>query len=209
MLDRAIQILFLGEKPAWLRLSQALGEAPEVTINVHRLQSPADAIRTLAAGRWDALAVDMHAWSFQGLMSIKKTRVEYPDIPIIALLYPSVQDLEKKAKRAGASQCLSLKDLTADALYGAVLSDPTAKGSEISNRKARSREQAFDIQRVSSFSGAKNEIISHALNNLLCVINANADILADRLPGTDPGMHSVAEIKKAARRAAELMRHLK
>ena len=58
------------------------------------------------------------------------------------------------------------------------------------------------------FPASRMEVISHALNNLLCVISANADILADRLPDSDPAAHSVAEIKKAAKSAADLMRHL-
>jgi hypothetical protein len=61
---------------------------------------------------------------------------------------------------------------------------------------------------------SKNQVITHALNNLLCVISANADILADKLsdstgPGIGPDFRPLSEIKKAAQSAAALMRHLK
>ena len=65
MLDK-VRILFLGESPSWLKLSQAILEAPAVSLQVHRAQSPSDAFRTLSTQKWDALAIDLHAWSFQG-----------------------------------------------------------------------------------------------------------------------------------------------
>ena len=117
MYDPVFQILFLGENPSWLRVSHALAEAPDAPLHVHRSQSPTELLRLLAAGRWDALAVDLHAWSFQGLRVVQKIRAEYPAIPVFALLYPSVKDLDKKAQQAGATHCFPLNQLTADALH--------------------------------------------------------------------------------------------
>jgi DNA-binding NarL/FixJ family response regulator len=54
----------------------------------------------------------------------------------------------------------------------------------------------------------KTELVSHAVHNLLCVISANADILADQIDGSHPAARSVDQIKKAAKAAAELMRQL-
>jgi predicted ABC-type ATPase len=54
----------------------------------------------------------------------------------------------------------------------------------------------------------KIELVSHAVHNLLCVISANADILADQIDGSHPAARSVDQIKKAAKAAAELMRQL-
>jgi len=56
---------------------------------------------------------------------------------------------------------------------------------------------------------SKVEAISHAVNNLLCVINANADILSDQLDASHNGTRSVSQIKKATKSAADLMRLLK
>jgi len=201
MYDPVFQILFLGENPSWLRVSHALAEAPEAPLRVHRSQSPAELLRLLAAGRWDALAIDLHAWSFQGLRIVQKIRAEYPAIPVFALLYPSVKDLDKKAHQAGASHCLSLNQLTADVLHTALLAAHSAN-------KTQAHLAPDDPQHAERFPAHRMNAISHALNNLLCVISANADVLADRLDGSDPAAHSVAEIKKAAKAAADLMRRI-
>jgi len=115
MSDNVLQILFLGESPSWLKLSQAILEAPDVPLQVHRAQSPSDAFRVLSRQKWDALAIDLHAWSFQGLLSLQKIRSEYQAMPLIALVYPAVKDLEKRALESGASRCLTLDKLTASA----------------------------------------------------------------------------------------------
>jgi DNA-binding response OmpR family regulator len=77
-------------------------EAPDVPLHVYRAQSPADAFRALSTEDWDALALDLHAWSFQGLISVRKIRAEYPTMPLIALAYPAVKDVEKRAVEAEA-----------------------------------------------------------------------------------------------------------
>ena len=208
MYDPVFQILFLGENPSWLRVSNALAEAPQAPLHVHRSQSPSELFRLLAGGRWDALAIDLHAWSFQGLRVVQKIRDEFPAIPVFALLYPSVKDLHKKAQQAGASHCLSLNQLTADTLHTALLGVYAKQKSQTHIGKASKMEPALGIPDHGRFPASRMEVISHALNNLLCVISANADILAEHLPESDPATHSVAEIKKAAKSAADLMRYL-
>jgi len=209
MYDPVFQILFLGENPSWLRVSHALAEAPEAPLRVHRSQSPSELFRLLAAGQWDALAIDLHAWSFQGLRVVQKIRAEYPAIPVFALLYPSVKDLDKKAQQAGASHCLSFNQLTADVLHTALLTVHSENKTQAHLGKSSLMDLApGDPRHDQRFPAHRMDAISHALNNLLCVISANADILADRLEGSDPAAHSVAEIKKAAKSAAELMRYL-
>ena len=58
-------------------------------------------------------------------------------------------------------------------------------------------------------SPSKIELISHALDNLLCVINSNADILADQLdPGHGAHRH-ISRIKKAIKTAGDLVCQLR
>jgi len=209
MYDPVFQILFLGENPSWLRVSHALAEAPDAPLHVHRSHSPAELNRLLAAGRWDALAIDLHAWSFQGLRVIQKIRADYPAIPVFALLYPSVKDLEDKARQAGASHCLPLNQFSAEALHIALLASHSANKTQAHLRKSSPMDLApSDPRHDRPFPASRMEAISHTLNNLLCVISANADVLADHLGDSDPAAHSVAEIKKAAKSAADLMRRL-
>ena len=68
---------------------------------------------------------------------------------------------------------------------------------------------SYEVPNSGSEVSSKNQVISHALSNLLCVITANADVLADRVGSSGPEGRSLAEIKKAAKSAADLMRLLK
>jgi DNA-binding NarL/FixJ family response regulator len=209
MYDTVFQILFLGENPSWMRVSHALSEAPAAPLRIHRSDSPSDLLRVLADGYWDALAIDLHAWSFQGLRVIQKIHAEFPAIPVLALYYPSVKDLDKKAQQAGASHCLPLNQLSADLLHNTLLEVHSEQKAQAHLRKADQMELALDPRSIGHFPSNRMEAIAHTLNNLLCVISANADVLADQLPVSEPAVHNVAEIKKAAKSASDLMRNLK
>ena len=209
MFDPASQVLFLGDNPSWTKISHALSEAAGLPLKVRRQPSLAELIRTVAAGQFQAVAVDLHAWSFPPLRAVGKIRQEFPAVPIIALCYASVKDLEKKALRAGASRCLEMATFTAGGLQEAVLSSLAESKSQV-YPQVDSPAQITAVTEVSAgFPAIKNQAISHALNNLLCVISAHADILADHLKDSECGIRNVEEIKKAAKSAAELMRKLK
>lgn len=209
MPDHSFRCLFLGENPSWLKVSHAIAQSPSVSLVVQRTPSFTEAFHDLSAGPWDVLAVDLHAWSFQGLRSIQKFRSEYPALPILALLYSSVKDLDTKALRAGASRCLSLDDLTAVAIHDVILSLITEKKSQAYLRKDSNMELDLYYRKGSTIPATRAEVVSHAVNNLLCVISANADVLADHFASSDPAVRSVDEIKKAAKSAADLIRNLK
>lgn len=208
MSENVLYILFLGESPSWLKLSQAILEAPDVPLRVHRAQSPSDAFRMLSTRAWDALTIDLHAWSFQGLLSLQKIRSEYQAMALIALVYPAVKDLDKRAMEAGASRCLTLDKLTARELHAAIVSLMEQK-AEIQDQKGKETELERALSDEAPLQRNRIELVSHALNNLLCVISAYADILADQVAGPEPAVRSISEIKKAAKSASDLMRHLK
>jgi DNA-binding NarL/FixJ family response regulator len=209
MQDAVFQILFLGETSSWTTLSQALLAAPDVSLNVQRLDSLAELFHSLAVGRWEALVVDVHSWNFQGLHYVEKVRSEYHAFPIIAVHSRSIPELDAKAITAGASSCISLDKLTADSLYAAVASTVADTKSQSNLQKGTQMQLPLDNSDGMTITFSKNQVITHALNNLLCVISANADILSDKLSASGPDVHSLSEIKKAARSAAALMRHLK
>jgi len=209
MFDNAFQILFLGEDHAWAAVSQALVEAPKVALKIHRAHSLNELFLVLAGGLWDAVVLDVHAWNFQGLHYVDKVRAEYPAFPVIALYSSEVAELDLKAKRIGASRCLPLESFSAEALHSCVFSCLSDKKSNGHLRKASQMQLTFNIPDSSAVTSNKTQIISHALNNLLCVITANADILDEHINHSGPGVHSLTEIKKAAKSAADLMRLLK
>lgn len=209
MQDSAFQILFLGENSSWFKLSQAVAASPETQLQVQRLDSLADLFHALAVGHWHGLAVDIHSWNFQGLHYVEKVRSEYPALPIIALYSASVREIDKKAITSGASRCISLNELSAETVHAAIASTLSdSKSQFILERGAQMRMPSHDIEGL-TISLSKNQVITHALSNLLCVISANADLLADKLSSNGPDPRPLSEIKKAAQSAAALMRHLK
>jgi DNA-binding NarL/FixJ family response regulator len=209
MSDSVFQILFLGESFSWSKLSQALADAPAAPVCLRRVDSLAELFVVLAADTCHAVAIDVHAANFQGLHFVEKIRSEYPALPIVALYSPSVPDIDAKAITCGASCCLSFDHLTAYALHRAV--DSCFSDVQFQSHIKKGSQMPFTLDSSSSsvFPSSKNQVITHALKNLLCVISANADILSDQLDDSAPGSHSVTEIKKAAHSAAALMRHLK
>lgn len=207
MQDSAFHVLFLGEDGAWSKVSQTLTDAPRLNLRIHRAQSLNELFLVLVGGTWHAAALDVQAWSFQGLHYVDKIRSEYPAFPILALYSASAMDLALRAKHSGASRCLPLETLTAEAMHMAVLSCMSERKSQDHLRKAPPMQVSFDVPEDGSSSRTRD--ISHALNNLLCVITANADILAEHVNGSVPGTHSVAEIKKAVKSASDLTRLLK
>jgi CheY-like chemotaxis protein len=209
MSDQSFRCLFLGENPSWLKLSHALVQAPSVSLSVQRTLSLTEAFRALSAGPWDALAVDLQAWSLLGLRSIQRFRSEYPALPILALFYSSVKELDTQALRSGASRCLSLDNLSAEAIHAAILSVITERKSPTQLPKESNMDLGLYSRRDSALPLTRAEIVSHAVNNLLCIINANADVLADRFADSDPAIRSVDEIKKAAKSVADLMHNLR
>jgi len=214
MQDSIFQILFLGENIAWSKISQALFEAQEGRLQVHRLDSLADLFHSLAIGRWHAVVIDVHAWNFQGLHYVEKVRSEYPAFPIIAIHSGLIPELEKKANISGASRCITLGDFSADSLHSHVAATLADTKSQCILQKGSQMNLPLDSSQGVTLTFSKNQVITHALNNLLCVIAANADILSDKLssasgPGLGPDVRPLSEIKKAAKSAAALMRHLK
>ncbi|HTZ32048.1 MAG TPA: hypothetical protein VMH31_06305 [Methylomirabilota bacterium] len=207
MSNSPFHLLYLGEDRAWSRLSQALAAAPRASIKTHRAQSLNELFLVLAGGRWHAVALDVHAWNFQGLHYVDKVRSEYPSLPILALYSSAVTDLANKATNVGASHTLALEDLDTDTFLSAIFSSLADLHPYSQPRKDSSVITAFALSDTTPSS--RTQAISHALNNLLCVITANADLLAEHVPHDSTGERSLIEIKKAAKSASDLMRQLK
>ena len=209
MSNSSFHLLFLGEDLAWSKLSQALAASARSGIKLHRAQSLNELFLVLAGGRWQAVALDAHAWNFQGLHYVDKVRSEYPFLPILAIYSSSVNDLENKSRNVGASHCIALEALCADTLLSAIFATMADLHADSHARKDSSVGSTFGFTEPPVPVSTRTQAISHALNNLLCVITANADLLDQHINGSSHGQRSLTEIKKAARSASNLMRHLK
>jgi DNA-binding NarL/FixJ family response regulator len=209
MYASSFQVLFLGEDFAWSKLSPALADAARFSLKVHRAQSLNELFLILAGGGWHAVIIDIQAWNFQGLHYVDKIRSEYPVLPILALYSSEPVELSLKAKNTGASRALLLEHLSADGLHLAILSCLSEKKSPtITGKSEPKRVTVTDVPDSAPATSSKTQVISHALNNLLCVISANAEIASEHLAASGPATRSLFEIKKAAKAASDLARLL-
>lgn len=204
-----LQILFLGNAGVWLKVAQAALEAPGASIQLHPATSLQDGMHCLATEKWDAVFLDLNCPPAKELLLALQLHSVFHAIPSVALLALSDPKLEGEALSAGAATCLGLENITAEDIHAAAIAAINGGKSANSFRKATQMQFVQNNGERELFSGSKIESVSHALKNLLCVINANADILADQVSCSQPAVRSVDQIKKAAKTAAELVRHLK
>jgi CheY-like chemotaxis protein len=209
MSNSGSQVLFLGELPFWLKISQSIVEAPAASFEIHRSSSLRDALRRLDAEHWQALLLDLSHPSAQELLAARKLHTGIRSIPVVALLPIADPQFESAASAAGATTSLVLNEVNSSTLQNAVISAINSTPGRKSTRKGTSMQFSLDSQSFDGYPAAKVDAISHAINNLLCVINANADILTDQLEATHNAARSVSQIKKATKSAADLMRLLK
>ncbi len=197
------QVLFLGELPFWLKISQSIVEAPSSSFKICRAPSLAEALRRLNSEQWHALLLDLSHPSAQELLAARKLHDGLDSVPVVALLPIS----DPQFQEAAAS--LVLADVNVASLQHALVTAINTETLRNSPRKASSMSIPFEQAAVDGRPVSKVDAISHAVNNLLCVINANADILSDQLDPSHNATRSVTQIKKATKSAADLMRLLK
>jgi DNA-binding NarL/FixJ family response regulator len=211
MQGSVLRILFLWEDSSWSKVSDALVEARKMNIQAQRVGSLTELFRALADGHWHGVAVDIHAWNFRGLHYVEKVRAQYPALPIVALYSRAIPEIDAKASACGASRCISFEEFGAESLGNAVesaMAEADCK-SDFALRRAEELNLPLNSSDGVPLTFSKTQVITHALNNLLCVISANADLLSDTLDASGREARPLFEIKKAARSAAALMRHLK
>ncbi|HUL34857.1 MAG TPA: hypothetical protein VL128_13315 [Candidatus Eisenbacteria bacterium] len=205
------QVLFLGELPFWLKVSQAIVEAPAAPFQIHRSPSLRDALRRLDGEQWQALLLDFSHPSAQELLAARKLHDGLNSVPLLALLPIGDPQFHGAAATAGAAAMLVLGDVTSASLQHAVVSAINSNTLRTNYRKGTNMTLPLEpaSNGLNRLPSANLDAISHAVNNLLCVINANADILTDQLDATHNAVRSVSQIKKATKSAADLMRLLK
>ena len=209
MSNAASQILFLGELPFWLKISQSIVEAPSSAFQICRAPSYNDALRRLNSESWHALLLDLSHPSAQELLAARKLHDGLEFLPIVALLPISDPQFHEAASQAGAASSLVLADVNVASLQHALVTAINTETLRNSSRKGSSMSSPFEHAFPDRLPVSKLDAISHAVSNLLCVINANADILTDQLDPAHNAARSLTQIKKATKSAADLIRLLK
>ena len=203
------QILFLGELPFWLKITQSILEAPASSFQFSRALSLNDAVRRLNSEQWHALLLDLSHPSAQELLAARKLHDGLDSLPIVALLPISDPQFHQAATQAGAASTLLLSELNVASLQHALVTAINTETLRNSSRKVSPMSFPFEQSFSDRLPANKLDAISHAVNNLLCVISANADILTDQLDATHHATRSLTQIKKATKNASDLIRLLK
>ena len=209
MSNAGSQVLFLGELPFWLKISQSIVEAPSSSFQICRAHSLTDALRRLHAEQWQAILLDLSHPSAQEFLAARKLHDELDSVPVVALLPIADPKFQEAAVAAGAASSLVLADVNVASLQHALVTAINAETLRNSSRKVSLMSYSFERASVDGRPVSKLDAISHAVNNLLCVINANADILFDQLDPGHNAARSVTQIKKATKSASDLIRLLK
>jgi CheY-like chemotaxis protein len=209
MSNAGSQVLFLGELPFWLKISQSIVEAPAASFKICRAPSLTEALRRLDSEQWQALLLDLSHPSAQELLAARKFHDGLYSVPVVALLPFSDSQFQEAAVAAGAAASLVLADVNVASLQHALVTAINTETLRNSSRKVSPMSYPFEQAAVDGRPVSKLDAITHAVNNLLCVINANADILTDQLDASHNGVRSLTQIKKATKTASDLIRLLK
>src|SRR5229473_640803 len=115
------QVLFLGELPFWLKISQSIVEAPSSSFKICRAPSLAEALRRLNSEIWQAILLDLSHPSAQELLAARKLHDRLDSVPVVALLPISDPQFHQAAVQAGAASSLVLADLNVSSLHHALV----------------------------------------------------------------------------------------
>src|SRR6266850_6457683 len=115
------QVLFLGELPFWLKISQSIVEAPSSSFKICRAPSLAEALRRLDSEQWQALLLDLSHPSAQELLAARKRHDGLDSVPVVALLPISDPQFHQAATQAGAASTLLLSELNVASLQHALV----------------------------------------------------------------------------------------
>src|SRR5258706_1738520 len=104
------QVLFLGELPFWLKISQSIVEAPSSSFKICRAPSLAEALRRLGSEQWQALLLDLSHPSAQELLAAPKLHDGPDSVPLVTLLPISDPQFQQAAASPGAAASLVRAD---------------------------------------------------------------------------------------------------
>ena len=183
-------------------------------IAVHEAETGAAAAKMLSENSYDCVFLDYRLPDMDGVALLRRMYDADTDMlpaPFIMLTGQGSEDVMSDALRWGAHDYIVKDNMTAPALLVAF-----SKAREVYDLQ-RHRRQAEEKLRHAQKLDAVGQLtsgIAHDFNNLLTVILGNTRILSRRMEGVaDEGLRAamhgkVAAVEDAARRGADLVRHL-
>jgi signal transduction histidine kinase len=175
-----------------------------------RVDSAAALQSVLMNRSWDVVLSDYVLPSFSGLEALNIIKTSGLDLPFILISGTIGEEIAVEAMHSGADDYL-LKDRLArlgpavERQLREVESRQARKRAEVENENLLAQLlQAQKMEAVGRLAGG----VAHDFNNNLSIIIGYVELARNKLSRNDPLLFDLEEILKAARRSAELTRHL-
>ena len=199
--DHVEVLLVDDDEEDYLLTKDLLASIDGVRYELHWVSDYRSALRAAHEGGHDVYLVDYRLGAEDGIGLVRELVANGHDVPVIVLTGQGNRDVDVEAAQAGAVDYLVKGEVSPAVLERTIR---YAMRSRADLRALRESEeglrQAQKMEAVGLLAGG----IAHDFNNLLTVISGYTEILLSRLGREAKGSGEIAEIGRAAERAAEL-----
>jgi two-component system cell cycle sensor histidine kinase/response regulator CckA len=200
----AVRILLVDDDPQALSLIEvALADArfaPDVEVVA---TATAGAAR-IDADEHDIYLIDQHLPDGTGIELIRRANASATSKPFILLTGFGSDDVDEAASRAGAVDYVEKQMVAAQLERSIRFALRNWQAVRLLQDREEQLRQAQKMEAIGRLAGG----VAHDFNNLLTAIIGYTDLIAERLDPQDWTARDIAEIRKAADRAAALTRQL-
>jgi signal transduction histidine kinase len=198
------------DDPHDAELIQAELEASGFRVAIERVMSEASFSAWLREGGFDLILSDYSLPGFDGLSALRIARDLAPDVPFISVSGMLGEEAAVETVRGGATDYVlkqRLSRLGPAVRRALVESDERRKRQQAEEALRQSEAQLRQAQKMEPL-GRLAGGVAHDFNNLLTVILGYSKMLQMRLQPDSGDVRELAEITRAAERAATLTRRL-
>jgi signal transduction histidine kinase len=193
-----LRVLLVDDEAAWFTLLDTALRTSFPSAGIEWASTAARGLDRLVNGVFDVCLLDHVMPDSDGLQLLREARLRGSLTPVIILTGHETENLDRDAVAAGASDCLGKSEVDAVRLVRVVRYAV----------ERRQLEQQLQLAQKMEAIGRLAGGIAHDFNNLLTVILGYCETLTDDLRGQEGPLQDLAEINKAAERAAHLTQQL-
>ena len=199
--DHVEVLLVEDDEEDYLLTKDLLSGLAGLRHEIHWVSDYNSALKAAHEGDHDVYLVDYRLGAEDGIELVRELVANGHDVPVIVLTGQGNHDVDVEAARAGAVDYLVKGEVSPALLERTIRYAMRGHADMRALRESEAElRQAQKMEAVGLLAGG----IAHDFNNLLTVISGYTEILRRRLGSETEGSKELAEIGKAAARAAEL-----